>query len=140
MRHHVLGTRDFKDSAFLLRLDRNNLEFEPGQYISIGTPGHNERRDYSIYSAPDEPFIELLIKEVEGGAVSKPLHDVRIGDELEVEGPLGEFTIPWRHINQQFLLIATGTGIAPFHSYVQNYPDLDYQILHGVKYPEQLYH
>ena len=37
------------------------------------------------------------------------------------------------------VFIASGTGIAPFHSFVNSYPDLDYQLLHGVRYAEEAY-
>ena len=30
--------------------------------------------------------------------------------------------------------IATGTGIAPFHSFVRSFPELNYTLLHGVRY------
>jgi NAD(P)H-flavin reductase len=37
------------------------------------------------------------------------------------------------------LFIATGTGISPFHSFVQTYPDLDYTLVHGVRLKEEAY-
>ena len=44
-------------------------------------------------------------------------------------------------INQKrkLLLIATGTGISPFHSFVASYPKIDYHILHGVRYGNEAY-
>jgi len=41
--------------------------------------------------------------------------------------------IPYTHV------IASGTGIAPFHSMVKSYPDLDYQLIHGVRYTNEAY-
>jgi ferredoxin--NADP+ reductase/benzoate/toluate 1,2-dioxygenase reductase subunit len=40
---------------------------------------------------------------------------------------------------QRLLLVATGTGIAPFHSFVTSYPQLNYQLLHGVRTVEDCY-
>jgi ferredoxin-NADP reductase len=37
------------------------------------------------------------------------------------------------------VFIASGTGIAPFHSMVKSYPDLDYQLIHGVRYANEAY-
>ena len=39
----------------------------------------------------------------------------------------------------KFLFIATGTGIAPFHSLTGSYPDFDYTIIHGVRYATEAY-
>jgi len=36
-------------------------------------------------------------------------------------------------------LICTGTGIAPFHSFIKTYPNLNYKIVHGVKTPYERY-
>jgi len=37
------------------------------------------------------------------------------------------------------LSIAGDTGIAPFHSMVKSNPDLDYRIIHGVRYASEAY-
>lgn len=139
MKHKIIGIKNYTDSVFELSVERNGLEFEPGQYIMVSKPGLKEKREYSIYSSTDAEFLELLIKDVDGGDVSGALHRSQIGEELDIEGPLGTFTIPKEIRNGKFVLIATGTGIAPFHSFVTSYPELDYKLLHGVREPEQLY-
>jgi ferredoxin-NADP reductase len=139
MKHKVMRLKNYADSVFELRMERQGLEFEPGQYVMVRKPGLSEKREYSIYSSPNKDFLELLIKDVNGGDVSGALHQCRIGDELDVEGPFGSFTIPHDKRSGKFIFIATGTGIAPFHSFVTSYPKLDYQILHGVREPAQLY-
>jgi ferredoxin-NADP reductase len=62
------------------------------------------------------------------------------GSELDVEGPKGYF-IPDDKTKQghEILMIATGTGIAPFHSYVKSYPDIKYRVIHGVHFPDEDY-
>ena len=37
------------------------------------------------------------------------------------------------------MFIASGTGIAPFHSMVKSYPGLNYELIHGVRYSEEAY-
>ena len=37
------------------------------------------------------------------------------------------------------VFIATGTGIAPFHSFVRSYPELEYLIIHGTRFSEENY-
>jgi ferredoxin--NADP+ reductase len=132
--------RNLTKSAYILRFDRNNMDFVAGQHLTIGIPGDNQMREYSIYSPETEPYLEILVKEVDNGMVSKQLRKLKSGDILNVEGPFGFFTIDEeRRKNGKFLFVATGTGIAPFHSLAGTYPGLDYKLLHGVKYTEDGY-
>lgn len=139
MRHRILQIRDLSENVFLLRMERSGLDFVPGQYISVGREDARERRDYTIYSSPNEDYLELLIKDVHGGDVSGKLHNSHVGEKLEVSDPLGSFIIPDERQNKKLLFIATGTGIAPFHSFVTSYKSMNYQLLHGVRYPSELY-
>ena len=137
VRTHVmlLERRELSHGCFVLRLERGDLRFEPGQYVILGAPGWRDRREYSVYSGPDDPFLELLVKEIPEGLVSRKLHALDPGDTLEVEGPLGYFTIPSEaRADGRFLFVATGTGIAPFHCFARAYPQLDYHLLHGVRH------
>ena len=47
------------------------MEFEPGQYVSVGVGGDINMREYSIYSPVDADYLEILVKEVEAGYVSR---------------------------------------------------------------------
>ena len=139
MTHKVLQVKHYNDSAFVLRMERNDFDFSPGQYISVGKNGIKERRDYSIYSSSADDYLELLIKKVDGGDVSDKLSECEIGEELDLEGPFGNCIVLKKYRNKKILLVATGTGIAPYHSIVRSYPDLNYTVLHGVKTLDQLY-
>jgi len=136
----VLEVRDLTDSTYIVRFERNDLEFKAGQHIILGLPGDHQMREYSIYSPTSEPYFEVLIKEVETGLVSRRLHWVKKGDILKFDGPFGFFTIDEKNIDSNnYLFIATGTGIAPFHSIAGSYPRLNYKILHGVRYAGEAY-
>jgi ferredoxin/flavodoxin---NADP+ reductase len=75
-----------------------------------------------------------LVREIEGGKVSGRLKKLKPGTEIEVEGPFGFFKFdPEKFASQKFLFVATGTGISPFHSFVRTFPELDYQLVHGVR-------
>ena len=41
--------------------------------------------------------------------------------------------------SQKFLFVATGTGVSPFHSFIKTYPDLNYKLVHGVRFTEEAY-
>ena len=130
----VLGVRHLTNSAFIIRMDRKGLKFIPGQNLNLGLTGDTEKRDYSIYSAVDDDFLEILVKEVEDGLVSKKLKKLQPGDHIEVDGPFGFFTIADDdRAAKKFVFIASGSGIAPFHCFAGSYPGLDYKLLHGVR-------
>ncbi len=125
--------RELNDGKSVLRFDRNGLPSQPGQYLSGGPADDIHMREYSVYSSPTDDYLEILIKEVADGYVSRRLHTLQPGDPVRVDGPFGFFTIDedWR--DHRFVFIATGTGISPFHNFVRSYPGLDYQVLHGVR-------
>jgi len=137
--HQVLAVRPLSPLAYLLRLERGTLGFQPGQYVRLAVPGLPAQREYSVYSAPGEPFLELLIREMPGGLLSPRLRRCRPGEALEVQGPFGEFLLREDDPGGAFLFVATGTGIAPFHCFARSYPGLDYLLLHGVARSAELY-
>jgi ferredoxin/flavodoxin---NADP+ reductase len=135
--HHV---KNLTDTTYILRFDRNGMDFTPGQHITLGLTGDSQLREYSIYSPNNAEYLEVLIKEVETGTVSKKLKKLLPGNVANVEGPFGFFTLDQKKIETgKFLFIATGTGIAPFHSIVYSYPKLNYKILHGVRFANEQY-
>ena len=138
--HKILSKRDLSPSAFVLRLERNNLDFNPGQYIIVNLPGERIMREYSIYSGIKDSYIELLIKEVSNGFISKKLRGLNLGDNIEIEGAFGFFTVNENFLTTPPLLfVSTGTGISPFHSFVRSYPELKYCLIQGVRYGYEIY-
>ncbi|MFW5974777.1 MAG: ferredoxin--NADP reductase [Bacteroidota bacterium] len=136
----VLDIRKLTPSAYVLKMGRNDLDFTAGQHITLGQLQNIDSREYSIYSGEQDEYLEVLIKEVIDGHVSKKLKQVSQGDRLMFDGPVGYFTLNPDEINQRkFYFIASGTGIAPFRSFVRSYPNLDYTLLHGVKYASEAY-
>lgn len=138
--YRVHEIRNLTDSTYVLRFDRNNMEFTPGQHITLGLAGDKQLREYSIYSPTNVDYLEVLIREVEEGVVSKKLRRLKKGDIVNVEGPFGFFSPESNKLSSaKFLFIATGTGIAPFHSIIKSYSNLDYKLLHGIRYAEETY-
>ena len=134
------ATRHLNDSSYVLRFDRNGMEFQAGQHLTVGVAGSNQTREYSIYSTEADPFLEVLIREVEKGSVSKALRKCRPGDRLNVKGPFGLFTLNLdNNPNGEILFVATGTGIAPFHSMIGSVNNLNYKLLHGIRAQEDTY-
>lgn len=138
--HKLVNIKNLTDSTYILQLEKNNIKFEAGQHILLGMINNPDQREYSIYSGVNDKYLDVLIKEVSDGTVSKQLKDIEIGEMLNVEGPLGFFGLNRDKINTgKFLFVASGTGIAPFHSMVNSYPNLNYTILHGIRVGEEAY-
>ncbi len=136
----VKSVTHLTDFTYVLRFSRENVEFSAGQYLTVGRGEDLDCREYSVFSSPNSDYLEVLVREVEEGLVSRRLKKVKPGASLKVNGPYGYFTISENQSKEgKFLFIATGTGISPFHSFVNTYPDLDYKLLHGVRTLEECY-
>jgi ferredoxin-NADP reductase len=138
--HTVIETIDVTPGTFILRLDRKDFEFSTGQYVILRVAEQKKGREYSIYSGTEDNYLDFLIREIPAGRFSGYLRNLTPGSELDVEGPKG-FFIPDQRTIQGLpsVFIATGTGISPFHSYIKSYPDLNYTLIHGVKYAFESY-
>lgn len=137
--YRLQEVRTLTPDTYVLRFNRNDMNFRAGQHITLGIPGNNQVREYSIYSTEQDAGLEVLIKEVENGLVSRQLRKLIPGEILEVDGPFGYFSVDKNHFNRKFLFVGTGTGIAPFRSITGTYPLLDYTLLHGVRYATEAY-
>lgn len=101
----------------------NNIEpFKAGQYISLKVTidGITTTRAYSLSSSPKEAlkgFYRITIKRVENGLVSNyMLDDVRVGDEVKISKPAGDFGYVKSRDEENVIGIVGGSGIAPFIS------------------------
>jgi ferredoxin/flavodoxin---NADP+ reductase len=138
--YKIRQIRFLTDSAFVLRLDRGNIQFRAGQHIIVGLKGELNQREYSVYSGEKDDYLEILIREVLSGNVSQQLKHCKPGQSLQVNGPFGSFGLEkFDMFSRKLIFIATGTGIAPFHSFVKSYPGINYNILHGVRYKYEAY-
>jgi ferredoxin/flavodoxin---NADP+ reductase len=140
MFYKVLNIRDLSPSAYILRLERKKLFFKPGQCFNLGLKNSGINREYSIYSGVNDSYLDFLIKEIKKGSVSTSLRQVKPGEEVILHGPYGAFTVNNKKANNEiFTFICTGTGIAPFHSFIKTYPSLDYRIINGIRTTEEKY-
>ena len=111
--HELIGRRDLSPSAYVLRIERGETQFTPGQYITVGAAGDVESREYSVYSGAEDPCLEVLIKEVSGGSVSRQLRRLPPGSALAVEGPFGFFTIVAEHARGPLLFVGVPAPASP---------------------------
>ena len=138
--YRILNVRNLTENTFILEFPGSRFSFKAGQHISLSIAGEYQSREYSIYSPEGNPTLEILVKEVEGGYVSPKLKHLKKGDLVEVHGPFGKFGLDEKKRNtHRHVFIASGTGIAPFHSIVKSNPGLDYLLLHGIRFSSEAY-
>ncbi|GAB1385912.1 hypothetical protein MASR1M59_10600 [Melaminivora sp.] len=127
----------------LLRLPAGQrLDFTAGQYINI-LLDDGQRRAFSFASRPGaSDDIELHVRLVPGGRFTTQVFEqMRAGDSLRFEGPLGQFTL--RDSQHPILFIAGATGFAPIKSIVEDAFARGLQrpmrLYWGVRQPQDLY-
>jgi len=113
--------------------------FEAGQYVTLGlaiaeppvqgaggAPALTSRfvrRAFSIASSPaTRDHLEFLVAHVDGGEFTTPLWALGVGGRIWIDPHVrGRFTLAGVPADAHVLLIATGTGIAPYMSMLRAY-------------------
>lgn len=99
------------------------LQFENGQFVLIGLM-QNDRpllRAYSFVNANHEPELEFLSIIVPDGALTSQLQHIQPGEELIVaKVAKGTLIISDLVPGKRLILLATGTGLAPFMSILRD--------------------
>ena len=111
-------------------------EFEAGQYVVLGLPpsvprsplsipehypvdeGKLIRRAYSIASSSvQHEYMDFYINMVSDGALTPRLFTLKVGDRLWLSSHVtGMFTLADVPSDKNIILVATGTGLAPYMS------------------------
>ena len=104
------------ETTIAFSLDRvDAFTFLPGQYVNVLVPGTDQRRSYSFSSPPGAETLRFLVRNIPAGVMSTYLREKAVpGTPVEFNGPAGSFYL--REIKRPLLLLAGGTGLAPFLS------------------------
>ncbi|MCY1412224.1 Benzoate 1,2-dioxygenase electron transfer component [compost metagenome] len=112
----ITAVEQLSDSTIALKIKGESLSklaFLPGQYVNLQVPGSEQTRAYSFSSLQRDGEVSFLIRNVPGGLMSNFLTGLaKAGDSMTLAGPLGSFYL--REIRRPLLLLAGGTGLAPF--------------------------
>ena len=116
----VLSVKDLGDGFWSGKLERpEGFEYIAGQYVSILVDRvSRQRRSYSLASYPDLDYLELAVDTAPMGVGSRFLLSLKAGDEVEILGPLGRFTVQDSTKNKTFL--GTGCGVVPLRSQIHD--------------------
>jgi ferredoxin-NADP reductase len=91
-----------------------------GQHVDVrltAADGYQAQRSYSIASAPQDANLVLTVERLADGEVSPYLCDeLRVGDQLELRGPIGGYFVWPPAEPAPTLLVAGGSGVVPFRA------------------------
>src|SRR5579872_3990596 len=96
----------------------NWMGHRAGQHVDVrltAEDGYQAERSYSIASPPEEaPHVTLTVERLDDGEVSPYLtEELRVGDKLELRGPIGGYFVWEAQLGGPLLLVAGGSGIVP---------------------------
>jgi NAD(P)H-flavin reductase/quinol-cytochrome oxidoreductase complex cytochrome b subunit/ferredoxin len=135
--HEAHVTRMELLSADVVRLtlqlpEGERLPFRAGQYINILLED-GQRRAFSFANGPQvQDHIELHVRRIPGGRFTGQVFtQMKPGDTLRFEGPLGDFSL--REGEAPILFVAGATGFAPIKSIVED------AFARGIRRPMWLY-
>ncbi|WP_246000310.1 2Fe-2S iron-sulfur cluster binding domain-containing protein [Nocardioides pocheonensis] len=98
-----------------LRLnDESAMSFVAGQYVEVAVPDAPDQwRSFSMANPSMESGrVDLIVKLLPEGRFSTALDQrLKVGDQLQLRGPLGQFGVQLSH--RPMVMIAGGSGMAP---------------------------
>ena len=135
------------EDAILLGLHFSEpINFVAGQFITIRfeKDGKLYPRSYSILTPEtNQQDIESCIKLIPGGIGSEALKAMKVGQTIEILGPLGPFVFDKSANTTTNIFIGTGTGMTPLNSmilsHMNNYQEQEFVLLFGAKTQRDLY-
>jgi ferredoxin-NADP reductase len=97
-----------------------------GQHLDVrltAEDGYSAERSYSIAAAADDP-VAITVERLDDGEVSPYLtEDLRVGDQLEIRGPVGGYFVWETADGGPLLLVAGGSGIVPLRAILRQRED-----------------
>jgi ring-1,2-phenylacetyl-CoA epoxidase subunit PaaE len=103
---------------------KEEFNYIQGQYLTLKlkVKGEELRRSYSLCTSPvADSELRVAVKKVKDGRASTFINDsLKVGDEMEVMSPMGNFHSPLDASNQKnYILFAGGSGITPMLSIIK---------------------
>ena len=125
-RQRLLEVQTLTPSLFTLHTSRDpGFRFSAGQFARLGVrkpSGCIVWRAYSMVSAPHDEFLDFFSIVVPDGEFTSELSRLKVGDELLIDKQaFGFLTLDRFPDGRDLWLLATGTGIAPFLSILQDF-------------------
>ena len=130
MRALVKETREVAQGTLLVLFDLQGeeVDFRPGQYFWVELPdrGYDDekglRRHISVVTSPTERGVLGLCTRLRDTAFKKTLAELKVGDEVDVEPPKGDYVLP-EDTSRPYVFVAGGIGITVFRSMLRYIAD-----------------
>lgn len=123
----VTDVKRWTNSLCSLKVNAQVSPFKAGQFtkLALNINGERVQRAYSYVNAPNSDDLEFYLVKVPQGKLSPLLYDLNLGDELLlVNQATGFFVLAEIPTCHTLWMIATGTGLSPYLSILQNGQDL----------------
>lgn len=127
-------------TTIVLRPGRGWRAHQPGQYARVGVEVDGVRlwRTYSITSAPADgtdrsPALSFTVQAITGGAVSRRLQAVDVGQLLYLDQADGDFTAPESVRAGRVLFVTAGSGITPVLGLLRSGRFADAVLVHSAR-------
>jgi len=95
-----------------------------GQHVDVrltAEDGYQAQRSYSIASAPEDDTLVLTVERLDDGEVSSYLvGELRVGEEVELRGPIGGYFVWEEALGGPLLLVGGGSGIVPLRAMIRH--------------------
>jgi len=139
--HHAVGVK-----SFIMNPLKKSPDFKPGQFLHLAIDEYDpsfhwpESRVFSIANSPTRREKIRITFSVKGNYTRRMFDEVKEGDIVWLKLPYGSFS--FLNDATEIILIAGGTGITPFVSFLEhaidNEIDTKIRLYYGVRSPEYL--
>ena len=122
----VVEITPFSDNVRHYRLEaqKSGIRFKPGQFLHLAIDAYDpstnwpDSRVFSIANSPTRTqYIDVLVSKI-GEFTTKMFNTLKVGDEAWIKLPYGIFNFD-ESMKHDTVLIAGGTGVSPFISFLQ---------------------
>ena len=141
----VIENYQWAENLFSVRLKAVLQPFQAGQFVrlQLDIDGEKLAKPYSLVNAPQQDNAEVFYNIVEGGVMSNALAALKSGDSIEISQPAaGFFVLGEVPDTKNLWMLATGTGLGPYLSMLQNNEVWDrfekLVLVHAVSYANNL--
>jgi ferredoxin/flavodoxin---NADP+ reductase len=132
--NNVLGVKEVSTGKFILSF-KKQFGLKAGQVVALTSNRNIEPRIYSLCSGTIDSQMQILFDLKNDGKLTPTLSQLNPGDRIYVSKPYGSF-LPTNELPMWW--IATGTGIAPFHSMIRSGYRAE-KLLQGAREASQFY-
>jgi ferredoxin-NADP reductase len=122
----IIDIKSYSDNVrrFRLQPQKKGIKFKAGQFLHLAIEPYDpsfdwpESRVFSIANSPTRTnHIDILVSKI-GKFTSEMFQKLKVGDEIWIKLPYGDFNFN-ESLEHDTILVAGGTGISPFISFLQ---------------------